>query len=617
MSTTASFKAIQNSIYFWIANIQKDIYMIQLRKTKIIATLGPAVDDLEKLKDLLRAGINIARFNFSHGNHEDHAQRIAMVREASRQTGIPVALLLDTKGPEIRTGTIADNGKITLETGNSITLTTENLPGTTERLSISYQALPREVKPGIHILIADGLIDLEVQASTDTEITCIVRAGGSIGSKKNVNVPGIRTSLPAITEQDIADIQFGIDQNMDFIAASFIRKHTDVLEIQAILAKANSNIKVIAKIEDQEGLDNIDEIIRVSHGVMVARGDLGVQLPTEAIPLAQKRIISKCNKAFRAVITATQMLDSMITNPQPTRAEATDVANAIFDGTDAVMLSGETANGKYPVKAVETMHNIALTIEQSEEYKQRCREFFAASSSNNETGIAAARSAHMLATEIGASAMISPTLRGNTSRLISKFRPEYTLVAATTDEQIVRQLLLNWGIQPILTSFVESDSELMIQNAIREAMHLGYVQKLDKVVTIAGIPLNSPIMINNIKVHFLGNILNRGSRGFGGRCSGKIVKAHNASEVAHLISLGPCDIVLAPTLTEDWLPLLPQIGGCILENRSQISPDAILGANPKVVVVADIPKAMSQFEPGQFVSLDGDEKIIYEGLLDQ
>lgn len=590
--------------------------MTKLRKTKIIATMGPAVDDLEKLKALLVAGVNIARFNFSHGNHEDHKKRIDMVREASRITGIPVALLLDTKGPEIRTGKIKDDGKINLENGAHITLTTKELDGTDKLLSISYQALPREVKPGIHILIADGLVDLEVLSSTETEIECVVKAGGVLGSKKNVNVPGIKTSLPAITHKDEADILFGIEQGMDFIAASFIRKHTDVLEIQSILAAHKSPIRVIAKIEDQEGLDNIDEIIRVSHGIMVARGDLGVQLPTEEIPLAQKRIIAKCNRAFRPVITATQMLDSMINNPAPTRAESNDVANAIFDGTDAVMLSGETASGKYPIKAVETMSNIALTIEQSPEYKKRCKEYFFLHENNREIGVAVARSAHLLATDIGASAMITPTLRGNTSRLISMFRPEYLVVAATTDEQVVRQLMLHWGVHPILTEFVESDSELMIQNSIKLTMQKGLVQKLDKIVTVAGIPLNSPIMINSVKVHFLGNILNRGSRGFGASCSGKIIKTQSAEEAAHLVGIGTGDILLAPTLTEEYIPILSKLKGCILESRSRISPEQIQNANPKLVVVADVEKAMSQFEAGQFVSLDGDGKLIYEGIIE-
>lgn len=588
--------------------------MKKLRKTKIICTMGPAVDDIGRLKQLLVAGMNIARFNFSHGTHEDHAKRIEMVRAASRETGIPVALLLDTKGPEIRTGLTKGDEKITLETGNTIIVTSDEVECTAERICVSYKTLPKEVKPGIHILIADGLIDLEVIESDGTNIKCNILAGGSIGSRKNVNVPGVKTKLPAVTDKDQADILFGIQQNMDFIAASFIRKHTDVLEIQSILAAHHSPIRVIAKIEDQEGLDNIDEIIRVSHGIMVARGDLGVQLPPEAIPLAQKRIIGKCNTAYRPVITATQMLESMINNPQPTRAETNDVANAIFDGTDAVMLSGETANGKHPVRAVETMNNVALTVEASAEYRKRCKEYFFLHDGATEIGQAVSRSAHLLATDIGATAMITPTLRGNTPRLISSFRPEYTVIAATTNETTYRQLSLHWGVIPVLTEFV-NDSELMIQNSIRLALQQQLVQKLDKIVTVAGIPLNSPIMINSIKVHFLGNILNRGGRGIGKTCSGKITKAKSVDEAKHLMSVGKTEILLLPTLTEDFLPLLKEVKGCILEARSRVAPEEIVAANPDIVIVADVEKAMSQLEHGQFVSLDGGEKIIYEGLV--
>jgi pyruvate kinase len=588
--------------------------MKTLRKTKIICTMGPAVDDLDKLKALLAAGMNIARFNFSHGTHEDHAKRIALVRQASEEAGIPVALLLDTKGPEIRTGLVKDDGKITLENGKQIVLTSDEVEGTAERLSISYKTLPQEVRPGNRILVADGLIDLEVVSSDPKNITCVVRAGGVIGSRKNVNVPGVKTKLPAVTEKDVQDILFGIQQNMDFIAASFIRKHTDVLEIQNLLSQHRSPIRVVAKIEDQEGLDNIDEIIRVSYGIMVARGDLGVQLPPEAIPLAQKRIISKCNQAFRPVITATQMLESMINNPQPTRAETNDVANAIFDGTDAVMLSGETANGKYPVRAVETMNNVALTIEASPEYQKRCKDYFFLHADTKEISNAVARSASLLASDIGASAMITPTLRGNTPRLISSFRPDYKVIAATTNETVYRQLLLHWGVFPILTEFV-NDSELMIQNAIRLSLHNGLVQKLDRIVTVAGIPLNSPMMINTVKVHFLGNILSRGARGVGHQTSGKITKAASADEARHLLSLSKVDILVLPTITEDMADILPQVKGCILETRSRMAIEAIHKANPEIAIVADVERALEQFENGQYVSIDGVEKIVYEGLI--
>ena len=586
-----------------------------VRKTKIVATLGPASESVQTMKALLAAGVNVARFNFSHGTHEEQLNRISKMRTASSETGIPVAILLDTKGPEIRTGTAP--APYTLKAGDSVKVSTEDLPCTADLISISYKDLPADIKPGNRILIADGLIDLEV-VTTDgkTEIQTIVRNGGTLGSKKNVNVPGVRTRLPAITDKDRDDIRFAIEHEMDYIAASFVRRASDILEIQSILRNADSPIRVIAKIEDQEGLENIDEIIRVSYGIMVARGDLGVQLRGEEIPLAQKRIIEKCNRQNKPVITATQMLDSMINNPQPTRAETNDVANAVFDGTDAVMLSGETANGSYPVRAVETMASIALTIEQSPEYRKKLKQhFFDSDHGHHEIGMAVARAAHLLAEDVSAEAMVTPTLRGNTPRLISKFRPAYKIIAATVSETVRRQLLLHWGVYPVLTEFVR-DSEMMIQNAIRIALRTGLIQMLDKVVTAAGIPLNSPMMMNTIKVHFIGNILNRGQVGFGEVCSGKIVKVKDPQEAQKALDLTPNEILLTPRLTEGFRAVVSKVKGIILEHRSDIPPEELRNLNPSMVLISDIEDAYRQFENGQFVSLDGEEKIIYEGLIE-
>ncbi|MFP4443178.1 MAG: pyruvate kinase, partial [Spirochaetia bacterium] len=318
---------------------------MNLRKTKIVATLGPATESKEAITKLLKAGLNIARFNFSHGTHEYHGNLMANLRKASEETGIPAAIMLDTKGPEIRTGMVKGGGKINLEQGKMITLTIREVEGTEKELSVSYRKLPEQVSKGSHIFIADGIINLEVESVSGDDIQCKITNGGSIGSRKNVNVPGIHVDLPTVTEKDRKDIQFGIEQGVDFISASFIRRADDVIEIKTIAEELGSKVKVIAKIENQEGIDNVDEIIRTADGIMVARGDLGVQLDTEKIPLAQKMIIKSCNRSRKPVITATQMLDSMIENPKPTRAELTDVANAIFDGTDAVMLSGETATG--------------------------------------------------------------------------------------------------------------------------------------------------------------------------------------------------------------------------------------------------------------------------------
>jgi pyruvate kinase len=588
--------------------------MADMRKTRIVATLGPACDTIEMMKKLLEAGINLARFNFSHGNHEEQGERIGKIRQASQETGIPIALMMDTKGPEIRTGLIEGGGEITLIRGDQITLTAEQIEGSARRLSVSCTQLPSKLSAGNHIYIADGIIDLEVLEIEGTEIRCVIRNGGTFGSKKNVNVPGVKLPLPAVTDKDREDILFAVRYELDFIAASFIRTASDVEEIRDILKEHNSPIRIIAKIEDQEGLDNIDDIIRVSDGIMVARGDLGVQLSTEQIPLAQKRIIGKCLVQGKPVITATQMLDSMIRNPNPTRAELTDVANAIFDGTDAVMLSGETAGGKYPLESVQTMNRIALAVESSPEYLEKNLRHFKDMEKASDVGRAVAKAAFVVAREIDAAAIVTPTLRGNTPRILSNYRPHQKIIAVTTSKVVHRQLLLNWGIFPLSSEHVH-DSELMIQNALRLAIQHGYIEKPDRVVTAAGIPLNSPLPINTIKVHFLGSILNRGHRGFGGRCSGPIVKADSYEQAKKHLKLDGTEILLTRNLTSEHISLIPSLAGLLVEEESRLSPAEILAARPGIVFIADIPEAISQFEDNQLVTLEGSEKIIYEGFV--
>ena len=587
-----------------------------LRKTKIVCTIGPAVRELELLKNLLRAGMNIARFNFSHGDHAYHQESVRILREASTQTGIPVALMLDTKGPEIRTGRVKDEQSIQLVSGKQIIITTNEVEGTAERLSISYKTLPQEILPGKHLYIADGVIDLEVVTVHGHDIHCHIRQGGEIGSRKNVNVIGVRTSLPAITEKDVRDILFGIEQNFDFIAASFIRKTSDLLEIRKILEEHQSAIHIIAKIEDEEGVDNIRDIIHISNGIMVARGDLGVQLKTEDIPLVQKRIIRECNLANKPVITATQMLDSMIHNPRPTRAESSDVANAIFDGTDAVMLSGETASGAYPVLSVQTMHNIAMRVENSDEYRKKMTATLSPSEMERDIATSIAKSAFLLAENIEASAILTPTLRGNTPKLISKYRPQQAIIAATPEERVQRNLLLYWGVHPILNS-QESDSPVMVNNALRSALRKKYIHNNDRVVTVAGIPIHSPVMLNTIRVHVISTILGKGSEGIGKMCTGKILKIESLSD-AVLNILGTEDsIVLAKTLTEDSKHILSRITGLILQEYSAIPPQEILSFNQDIVLISGVSNAMTSFENEQIVTIDGEEKLIYEGVIEE
>jgi pyruvate kinase len=592
--------------------------MKTIRKTKIVCTLGPATEDIKIIENLLREGMNIARFNFSHGSHEYHKAMIARLREANANTGIPAALMLDTKGPEIRTGTLAEGiTQIVLTRGREITITTSDRLCDNDVISISYRKLHEEITPGNHIFIADGLIDLRVEEVSDRDIKCRVISGGRIGSRKNVNIPGVKVSLPSITEKDTHDILFGIEQDMDFISASFIRRADHITDIQDLLSTHSSHIKVIAKIEDQEGLENIDDIIRVSAGVMVARGDLGVQLKIEDIPLVQKRIIEKCNRQNKAVITATQMLDSMIHNPKPTRAEMTDVANAIFDGTDAVMLSGETASGKYPVESVQTMHRIAAAVETSEEYHKEAERHFSLHAAADDIGQAVAKSAYLLARDVDARAIISPSLRGNSPRLISKFRPSQTIIAATTSEATIRQLLLYWGIYPVMVDYAP-DSDTMIQNALKAALRHGLIKKLDKVVTAAGIPLKSPIPMNVIKVHFLGNILGRGHGGFGGSCAGRILKVRDDEEIPSKLQAEGEDnpILLCRTLKKDEASAVKTIAGLILEEESEVPIEELRSLNAGLVYISQVPNALENLEDNIYVSLNGEEKIIYEGVVE-
>lgn len=548
----------------------------------------------------------------------------AFVREAARLEGVPVALILDTKGPEIRTGQIKDGGTITLYNEQTIEVLSEadakllygdnGVYTTAERLTVSYAGLAQDIKAGSRILIADGLFSLKVTNVEGQRIFCTVINGGVLGSRKNVNVIGVRTRLPALSDQDKADIKFGYEQGMDFIAASFVRKAADVTVIQKYLASLGSDMPVIAKIEDEEGLENIEDIIRVSAGIMVARGDLGVQIPAERVPLEQKRIIRLCNQAGKPVITATQMLESMIKNPRPTRAEAGDVANAILDGTDCVMLSGETANGQFPEAAVSVMDQIARTVEASDEYKRILDERRNFLASSEDIADAIADAAAQTADRIGAVALVVPTLRGNTARLISRHRPRRKIVAATPSERVQRRLLLHWGVVPIKVE-QELDSESMIQQAIGAAIREGFAKKADKVVVVAGIPLNSPLMTNSIRVHAIGNILGRGLSGFGGRCTGRIVKAKTLEDAALALRKMGGEILVTHTLDESFIPILRVVDGVILEGVSEMPWELVRTINPSIVYVSQVPQALSTFEEHIMVTLDGTEKLIYEGAL--
>lgn len=449
------------------------------KKTKIVCTLGPASQSEETLTKLIENGLNVCRFNFSHGSHEEHKERMDIVKKVRDELKKPVAILLDTKGPEIRTGNFADP-EVFLEEGSKFIITMADVIGNKEMCTVSYKGLAEDVVEGDTILIDDGLVGLKVENVVGEEIHCVVENSGIVKNHKGVNVPGVKINLPALTPKDISDIEFGITQGIDFIAASFVRKASDVLAIREVLENNNAtDIQIISKIENQEGVDNLDEILQVSDGLMVARGDLGVEIPTEDIPIVQKQMIKKCNALGKPVITATQMLDSMIRNPRPTRAEVTDVANAIYDGTDAIMLSGETAAGKYPVEAVKTMATIAKRAEET----MRNRRDKINKSKNVTDAISYATCT--TAMDLEAKAILSSTASGHTARMVSKFRPDCPIVATTSNESVRRQLALTWGVLPLMRE-KSANIDQVIVNSIEAAKTSNYVSKDDVVVITAG-----------------------------------------------------------------------------------------------------------------------------------
>lgn len=457
-----------------------------MKRTKIVCTMGPRTDSVELLKEMIKSGMNVARFNFSHGNYDEHARRMELLDQARRQVDIPVATMLDTKGPEIRTGSVAEGNKsVILTEGQSFDLTIDQSVETTqERAAITYEGLIADVMPGSRILIDDGLIELCVVSKDETVIHCTVVNGGELGSKKGVNVPNVKINLPGITEKDKKDILFGIDQGFDFIAASFVRNAACIEEIRDILNIHGSKMRIIAKIESAEGIENIDEILQAADGIMVARGDMGVEIPPEEVPHIQKTIIRKCNDAQKPVITATQMLDSMIRNPRPTRAEVTDVANAIYDGTDAVMLSGETAAGRYPLEAVRMMAQIAESSEPYLDYRSYNRKDIKHFERliSNALSSATVRTAEIL----DAKAIIVPTMHGFTANLLSHWRPKCMIIGMSPNWDVLRKMQLNWGVEPV-KAMRETDTDELIEHSVEKAKEMGYIQTGDTVVVTVGV----------------------------------------------------------------------------------------------------------------------------------
>lgn len=580
-----------------------------MKKTKIVCTIGPASESVDYLVKMIDAGMNVARLNFSHGDFEEHGARIKNIREASRITGKMVALLLDTKGPEIRTHNMKD-GKVVFSTGDVVRVAMNEVEGTKEKFSVSYAELINDVNPGSHILLDDGLIDLLVTDidMDNQEIVTTVQNAGTLKNKKGVNVPGVSVNLPGITEKDAADIRFGLSQDIDFIAASFVRRATDVLEITQILEEENmTHVKIIPKIENQEGVDNIDEILKVSDGLMVARGDLGVEIPTEEVPIVQKNLISKCNRLGKPVITATQMLDSMQSNPRPTRAEASDVANAIFDGTDAIMLSGETAAGDYPIEAVQTMARIAV---RTEEALVNQDSFTLKAYDQGDMTEAIGQSVGHTARNLNIDTIVAATESGHTAQMISKYRPKSTIVAVTFSERTMRGLALSWGVYPTVSEKPESTDD-MFNLATNIAQEKGYAKEGDLIIITAGVPVGERGTTNLMKIQMIGSKLVRG-HGIGNESIvGKAVVALNAQE-ANDKSVEGC-VLVTKTTDKDYLPAIEKAAAIIVEQGGLTSHAAVIGIAMGIPVIVGAEDATGVISDNELITVDSRRGIVYRG----
>lgn len=575
------------------------------RKTKIICTLGPANDNEDVLKKLMLEGMNAARFNFSHSDHASHKKKLDMVVRLREELKLPIATILDTKGPEIRIGKFK-NGRVELKKGNFFTLTTNEVEGDESIVSITYKDLPKDIKQGAVILIDDGLIEMSVVNVTETDITCSVKNDGVLSNSKGINVPGTCLSMPFISERDRADIIFGIENGFDYIAASFTRSAKDILEVRKILEEYNCHsMNIIAKIENAEGVENIDEIIRVSDGIMIARGDMGVEIPLEEVPVLQKMMIRKAYNAGKQVITATQMLDSMMKNPRPTRAEATDVANAIYDGTSAIMLSGETAAGLYPVEALKTMVKIAVRTEHDIDYIKRfnTREEIAGVDVTNAISHATCTTAH----DLGATAIVTVTKSGKTARMISKFRPRCPIVGCTTLESVYRQLNLSWGVVPLLIA-EENNADDLFEHAVEAAEKAGVVESGDLVVITAGVPLGISGTTNMMKVHVVGHILISGTGVTDSRACARLCVCQTEEEALKNFKDG--DILVIPQTSNNLFSIMRNAAGIITEQGGTNSHAAIAGLAMGIPVIVNAQYATKILKSGAVVTIDAEKGTV-------
>lgn len=580
-----------------------------MRKTKIVCTIGPASENEKAFKELVLNGLNVARLNFSHGTHEEHKAKIDVIKKVREDLGTSTAIMLDTKGPEIRTRDF-ENGAVELVKDQEFILTTRNILGTSEIVSVTYENFAKDVKAGDTVLIDDGLISLDVvETINDTDLKCIVKNGGTVKNKKGINVPNIQINLPALTERDIDDIFFGIREGIDYIAASFIRKAEDVISIRRILEENNADeIMIISKIENRQGVENIDEIIAVSDGIMVARGDLGVEIPAEEVPLVQKMLIKKCNDAGKPVITATQMLDSMMRNPRPTRAEVTDVATAIFEGSDAIMLSGETASGSYPVEAVKTMARIAVMIENSLDYE----EILKTKNVRFENGITDSISFATCKTclDLKASAIISATSSGYTAAAVSKYRPIAPIIAATENEHVMRRMSLYWGVYPIKISKMHSTDEI-IDKSVDRALELGYIENGDLIVITAGVPVGISGSTNLLKVHIVSELLYKKLGAGKETIIGRARVAKNASDLRDKFEDG--DIIVMAATDKDVVDYMSRASAIIVEEGGLTSHAFIAALNLGKEVVVGADNCTKIIKDGEILTVNGKQGVVYRG----
>lgn len=582
---------------------------LDMRKTKIVATIGPASESIETLTRLIESGLDVARLNFSHGTYEEHAQRIRRIREVSQTVGKHVGIMLDIKGPKIRTGKI-QNGEVELQDGDSITLTIDPVEvGTKERVWISYEGLVEDVYPGAPIRIDDGLIGLEVVDVKGHDILCKVTNGGALKDNKGINVPGVTLRIPGVTDKDKNDLVFGVEQGVDMVAASFVRKASDVLEVRRILEENNYYADIIAKIETQEGMDRLEEIIEVTNGMMVARGDLGVEIPTEEVPLAQKRIISLCNQYGKPVITATQMLDSMQRNPRPTRAEASDVANAIFDGTDAIMLSGETAAGKYPLESVQTMAQIAERAEsalRSNEVRYRHHTELAKTVSD-----AMGHAAKTMSQDLDASAIITATSSGHSARAVAKYRPMVSVIGVTPKPETARRLTVSWGVYPVVIEEVVTNTDDLLETAVEGAVSAGYVGNGDLVLIIGGSPVGHTGTTNFLKVHTIAQTLCKGI-GIGKQSvTGRAVVADDLTDAQERVQEG--DIIVTHQTDKDVMSSVEKAAGMVTVEGGLTSHAAVVGVSLGKPVIVGAKEALDTILDGETITLDPLRGFVYRG----